>query len=597
MPRFALPLCLLFGLAWTAPAAAAPRQDAFTWSVQAVPARVAPGANGAIEATLTVAEDFLVYGDMTDVTLDATSLVEAAALVRPKGPVKDDPFGLGPREIFTGAVTFRIPFTVPADAPVGVHQVAVQTKHQGCSQTVCFFPAKGAWTIDLTIGAATASAAPAAGATPGPTPRTAAGFAATLQRGWVFAFVAVFVGGVLTSLTPCVYPLIPITVSVFGAASATSRTRAFSLSAVYVLGMAVMFSSLGLAAAASGKVFGQVLASPVVVGVIAATFTLFGLSMIGLFEIRLPSRWQTALTAAGKAGPAGAFLMGLVAGIVAAPCTGPVLGAVLAYVATTRNLYLGFGLLFTYALGIGVLFLAIGTFAGLAGRLPRSGPWMDGVKGLFGIVMFAMALYFLRGVVPGLDGLLGRTPRTMAWAVVLVVGGVVLGAFRGSFHGAPLTSMVRKGAAVAASAFGAYLIIGSAMVPAVPAQAIDLPWRADLEQALADARTARQPAMIDFYADWCVACKELDAYVFTEETVAARLSDFVLIRVDLTAETAENNVLRERFGIVGLPHVSFIDPDGVVRDELTLTGFEAPEDFLPRLAQATLPLPTAPPAG
>lgn len=586
MKRCAALLFIVLSLLGGPPAWGAPGDDAFTWSVTVTPAELPRGGSGTVEATLTVAADYIVYADMTDVSVGDTAAVQLGALERPTGKVKDDPFGSEPREIYTGRATFRLPFTVPEDATLGRQTLEVRTKHQGCSEIVCFFPAKATWPVEVQIvkaggAAATTNSSAAAG---GGTPLN--GFAATLDRGLFVAFAAVFIGGVLTSLTPCVYPLIPITVSVFGAAGATSRRRAFGLSAVYVLGMAAMFSSLGVAAAASGKIFGQALSNPVFVGVVAGAFALFGLSMIGLFEIRLPSKWQTALTGAGKAGPAGAFVMGLVAGIVAAPCTGPVLGAVLAYVASTRNMLLGFSLLFTYALGIGMLFLALGTFAGLASRLPRSGPWMDAVKGVFGVVMFAMALYFLKEVVPPLGRLVNRTPQTMAWAAVLLAAGVVLGAFRGSFHGVALTAVLRKGSALVACTFGAYLVIGAVMLPSAPAEATDLAWQTDLDGALAEARAEHRPAMIDFYADWCVACKELDAHTFTDPAVAEQLGGFTLIRVDMTEDTPANTALQERFGIVGLPHVSFIGPDGTVRKDLTLTGFEEPAEFLPRLADA-----------
>lgn len=579
--RLFIPCLLLVA----ATAFAAPLEQPFSWQARVEPATVAPGGGGALLFSLTAEPDHFAYGDMTGVALTDAGPVVAGEVVPPKGEWKDDPFGDERREIFTGTVTYRIPFTVPADVKPGTYTLTAQVRHQGCSETVCFFPEQQTLAVPLQVGTGEAAGtpAPAAGSSVG---GGGLGFAATLERGYLVAFAIVFAAGVATSLTPCVYPLIPITVGIFGASAATSRARAFGLSLVYVLGMAAMYSALGLAAAATGQVFGQAVSSPVFIAVIAVVFGAFGLSMLGVFEIRIPTRWQTALTAGGKAGPAGAFVMGLVAGVVAAPCTGPVLGAVLAYVATTGSLVLGFTLLFVFALGMGLLFVALGTFAGLAARMPRSGPWMDTVKAVLGVLMLAMVLYFLRLLAPPLEALLGRTPDVFLVAVALLAVGWRLGAYRGSFQGLAAARVPAKLLAVALSVVGAYMIVGSLMLPPVPAEA-RLAWRTDLEAARADAKAAGKPVMIDFVADWCVECKLLAAETFADPAVAPRLDDFVLVQVDLTHDTPRTKELRDRYGIPGLPYVVFVGRDGKVRPELTLTGFEPPAKFLARLERVS----------
>ena len=203
------------------------------------------------------------------------------------------------------------------------------------------------------------------------------GLGAMLGQGSLLALGAAFAGGVLTSLTPCVYPLIPITVSIFGARKAGSRTQKVGLSALYVLGIAVMYSALGLAAALSGKAFGVAMQSPLVKAFVGLVLANLALSMFGLFELRLPSSWQVRLNQVGGAGCAGSFAMGLVSGIVAAPCTGPVLAAALAFVAAKGSVAFGLAVMFAYALGMGLLFFLIGAFSL---SLPRSGPWMETVK-------------------------------------------------------------------------------------------------------------------------------------------------------------------------------------------------------------------------
>ncbi|RMG21106.1 MAG: cytochrome C biogenesis protein, partial [Deltaproteobacteria bacterium] len=268
---------------------------------------------------------------------------------------------------------------------------------------------------------------------PGPTGQ-GLDFQAAMARSAAAAAAVVFVGGLLTSLTPCVYPLIPITVSVFGARSASSRVKAALLSLVYVLGMAVMYTGLGVGAALTGRAFGGVMANPWVITAVAAVFVVFAASMFGAFELRLPAGLQTRLSQVGGEGWAGAFLMGLVSGVVAAPCTGPVLGGVLTYVATTADVVAGGSLLFVFALGMGVLFFLLGTFSV---SLPKSGPWMDSVKSLFGVALLVVALYYLKDVAPPLKALLVDGPL-MPWLTGAAAAlGVLLGGIHLSFHGSP----------------------------------------------------------------------------------------------------------------------------------------------------------------
>ena len=222
------------------------------------------------------------------------------------------------------------------------------------------------------------------------------------DQGLLAALLVVFLAGVLSSLTPCVYPLIPITVGIFGARQADSRGRAFALSFVYVTGIAVTYSVLGVAAASLGTVFGGAMQSPWVLGAIAALFLVLGLSSLGVFEIRLPGSLQTKLSQTGGAGWFGAFVMGLVAGIIAAPCVGPIVAGILLYVAQQQDLFLGWILLMTFAFGMGQLFLALGTFSSLLNRLPQSGSWMEGVKVVFGVIFLAMAAYYLQFLVPAI---------------------------------------------------------------------------------------------------------------------------------------------------------------------------------------------------
>ncbi|MFU8802485.1 MAG: cytochrome c biogenesis protein CcdA [Bradymonadaceae bacterium] len=212
----------------------------------------------------------------------------------------------------------------------------------------------------------------------------------------------VFIAGLLSSLTPCVYPLIPITISVFGARQAESRWQSFTLSLTYVWGIAITYATMGLIAASVGSVFGAALQSPWLIFGVALLFFVLGLSSLGVMDFRLPGNLQTKLSQTGGAGYAGALIMGLVAGVIAAPCVGPIVAGILLYVAQQQDLMLGTVLLMVFALGMGMLFLVLGTFSSLIHRLPRAGGWMEGVKAVFGVVFIGLAMYYLRFVVPGI---------------------------------------------------------------------------------------------------------------------------------------------------------------------------------------------------
>lgn len=237
------------------------------------------------------------------------------------------------------------------------------------------------------------------------------------EQGLLSALLLVFLAGFLSSLTPCVYPLIPITISLFGASGAKGRMHGFSLSLVYVLGIALTYSVLGVLAALFGTVFGGAMQHPAVILSLVALFGVLGLSSVGLFDMRLPGDLQTKLNGVGGAGYLGAFLMGLVAGVIAAPCVGPIVAGVLLYVARQQDVVLGGGMLFVFALGLGVIFVVLGTFSSLLNKLPRAGGWMESVKVVFGAVFFGMALYYLRYVVPAIGDVMQGIWRQAALIV------------------------------------------------------------------------------------------------------------------------------------------------------------------------------------
>jgi thiol:disulfide interchange protein DsbD len=418
----------------------------------------------------------------------------------------------------------------------------------------------------------------------------------------------VFAGGLLTSMTPCVYPLIPITVSVFGARKAEGRGRALVLTSSYIVGMGVVFSALGVLAAKTGQAFGSLLGNPMVVTGLAVFMLVLASSMFGAFELALPSSMQQRLSSVGGAGLAGAFLMGSVSGFLAAPCTGPVLTGLLAFVAKTANTGLGAGLLFIYALGIGVPFFLIGVFTV---RLPRGGVWMEWVKSILGIVLVALAISYLRDAFPWARDTvkvaaaqLGRLPGALI-AGALMSAGVLLGAIHLSFKSgarefaikavgvviAVAAITVRVGAMDTAPAGALWVRLGWAEAPKAPGFA----WHRvmppkqttfsteEFDQVLARARTEGKPVLIDFFADWCAACKELDRETYPSPEVIAEAERFLSIKIDATNSEDALDALMDRFGVQGLPTVAFVSSSGEILRDPRVTGFLEPRPFTEQL--------------
>jgi thiol:disulfide interchange protein DsbD len=315
------------------------------------------------------------------------------------------------------------------------------------------------------------------------------------------------------------------------------------------------------------------MANPFVIGFVSAVLIALGLSMLGVFEIRLPYSVQNRLNTVGGAGFGGAFAMGTVAGIIAAPCTGPALGAVLSYVATTGSVFLGFWLLLTYALGMGLLFIVLGTFSGAIAALPRSGGWMYVLENIFGVVIIAIALYFLKEVVEPLRSFLKNSAGFFAIAGLLLVFGVLVGKFTQRFSDLPRSLQFRKALGVFAAVFGLYMIIGG-----FTTVESHLDWVYDEAEGLKLAGKEGKPAMLDFYATWCAACNELDKETYSDPAVVSKLSRFVNIKLDFSRNSAEVERLTKQYNIVGLPVVIFLSPEGDVLKRIE--KFVEPAEFL-----------------
>jgi len=542
-----------------------------------VQARIDAGASTAtlrLDATLAEgwhvnshrpSEDYLIA---TAVHLDPISGIRFGEPKYPEGVSRRFAFSPTPLSVYEERFSIEVPLFNDAKEAA---TVTGRIEYQACNDRQCNPPAAatfqvavaGAATADLPAGAVALSDAPRnAGRAPG----AATDFEALLERrGLLGALLVVFGWGLLLNLTPCVYPVIPLTVGFFGGQTSGPGRRAFGLAALYVLGMATMYSALGVAAALSGKLFGSALQSPWVLAAVAAVLAGLALSMFGLYEIRMPASWMQKAGARG--GKAGAYAMGLLVGVVAAPCVGPVVLALLTFVAARQSAAFGFLVFFVLSLGLGLPYLFLGAFSGSLSRLPRAGEWMEGIKKVFGWLLLAMAAYFLRTVIPAPAG---------PWLLpaVLAAGGVVVALAASS----RLSRGVRLVAAVL------MLAAAALFVPRRPAPAAVPAWRPYAADAVG---RAGRPAVIDFAATWCIPCLELDEKTFSDARVRSALARRELWKADMT-RSAEPDVvaLQDRYRIQGVPTVIFLDAAGNEREDLRLVGFEGPDDFLKRLDKA-----------
>jgi len=393
---------------------------------------------------------------------------------------------------------------------------------------------------------------------------------------WI-ALLAAWVGGLLTSFTPCVWPLIPITVRYFGAMKDSTRGQVFRRALVYVAGMMLLYSALGVAFASLGKLHGSLLSSPWISGGIALLCLAMGLSMMGLFTIQLPSSLTTRLSQAGGAGYGGALIMGVVSGLIAAPCTGPVLAVVLAMIATTGHIFLGLWLMIAFSLGLGLPFLVIAVVSGR--RIPTSGLWMDVVKTVLATAMFTVAIYFIQIASPAVRDGLRAVPFGGLGGLILVVAGVICGALLFNLHGRPAGKIVQV-IAITLLTVGISLAVMGSRITTTDRGVPGIEWGTEYEPGLARARAGKRPVIIEFTAEWCAACKELEYRTFIDEKVRAEATRFVTLRIDATEMTDAMEALFEKYGVLGLPNVVFIDSSGTILDDPRVTGFVSADKFL-----------------
>ncbi|SDY46791.1 thiol:disulfide interchange protein DsbD [Allochromatium warmingii] len=556
------------------------------------------------QLTWQLAPGTFLYADLLQITLnDDAAPVQLGALERPTGTLKRDavrPDGsIGDIEIYHESFEIGVPL-VRADPAATV--VTLTVSYQGCADIgICYPPQTQQLTLKLPATTSAVSNQPAA-----PPATTTAPLAeqdriaAVLATEGLWVILAVFFGfGVLLAFTPCVFPMIPILSGIIAGQGAALTTRnAFVLSLVYVLAMALTYTLVGVLAGLFGANLQAVFQHPAILTAFAAIFVALALSMFGFYDLQLPASLQSKLAELSNRQRSGTLLgvaiMGVLSALIVGPCVAPPLFGALIYISQTGDALLGGVALFALSLGMGAPLLALGTSAGTL--LPRAGAWMEAVKAVFGVALLGVALLMLERLLPPAVALL-------LWGVLLICSAVYMGALTALPPNASGWRTLRQGLGMVLLIYGALMLVGAAaggrdtLQPlrglwptdgsvANAEQALFKPIKsvADLERELAQARANGQPVLLDFYADWCVSCKELERDTFSDPTVQAEMQRFVRLRADVTANDAEDRALMQgRFGLPGPPALLFFDRAGQELTPYRLVGFTPAEPFAAHL--------------
>jgi thioredoxin:protein disulfide reductase len=537
-----------------------------------------PRASATLRVVARVADGWHINADRpletyyiaTRLIVTPPAQVRAGAVVYPPAQLVTLAFaGHEQLAVFGGKVDFTVPLAADARWRGDVGAPAkIALKFQACNDRQCLRPATVGTTIDL---ASTASGAAVANAT------STANASATsdndavarifANHGYGLGSLVVLLGGLALNLTPCVYPLMGVTIAYFGNEGGGPR-RIVTLALLYVLGIALMFSAVGVAVALSGGLFGAALQNPYVLGAIAAMLLILAASSFGMFTLQ-PPQWIMRRAAAARPGYAGSLVMGLGMGVVAAPCIGPIVLGLLLMVQRSGSAIFGFLLFFTLAVGMGLPYVGLALAAGSIRRLPRSGEWLAWIEQLFGFVLVGLALYFLDPIVP--HRLVSRILPLYAAAV-----GIYLGFIAHAGRNWRPFVIFRSAIGIASAIALVYLALQIRSGP--PAALAFQPFSPVLLQT---AREAHQPVVVDFSADWCVPCREMERTTFVDPAVLRAAAGFTLLRANLTAESPANQGLIKQFNILGVPTTVFIDASGNIRKRRV--GYVGPAEFLNEL--------------
>ena len=560
-----------------------------------------------IPLTWVIADGYYLYKDKISIE-STTPNVQIGKPVLPKGKSKHDEY-FGDTEVYYEVLEATLP--VARAASSATQSVHLKVTYQGCAEGgLCYNPITKEADVELPP-TAVATQLPVEAAQPAKSAGSAAPMVAEQDKlaaalkgdNLLYALLTFFLAGVVLSLTPCVLPMIPILSGIIvGQGESVTRSRSFSLAFTYVQGMALTYAAAGaifvLAAKQAPQAFFQ---KPWIVTLMALLFVALALAMFGLYTIQMPSALQTRLTDASnrqKSGTyIGTFVMGALSALVVTACVAPAIIAALSVISQSGQIVRGAAALYATGLGMGVPLLIVGASAG--DLLPKAGPWMDTVKELFGVMFLGVAIYIATPLLPA-------ALTMLLWSALAIVSGFWIFSLKAR-DGGPAHAAVR-GVGLITVVYGVLLLIGTASGSRDPLQPLDrlsagagggapaahepaltfarIKTAADLDRAVASATAAGKPVMLDFYADWCVSCKEMEKFTFNDAAVQAALAGAVLLQADVTANDAADKALLARFEIFGPPTIAFFGRDGIERKNFRLVGFAPAPRFAEHVKSA-----------
>jgi thiol:disulfide interchange protein DsbD len=550
-------------------------------------------------ARWVIAEGHYLYQDKMNI-IPSSEKIETLPLQLSPGDEKQDPIFNKLLYVYHDSAEVSLPI---ANAN-GANDAVFKVKYQGCSEIsgICYPPQTREITVRLPEIVASASAAqPEAGGEDVVSEQDR--IANTLRQGNTWVTLLVFYGaGLLLALTPCVFPMIPILMGIIVGQGENQTVRSSSiLSLVYVLAMALTYTVVGILVGLSGENIQAWFQDPWIISAFVAIFIALSFSMFGFYELQMPASIQSKITQISNSQQGGTFtgvaIMGFLSALIVGPCvTAPLVGALI-YIAETGDAALGGFALFSLSMGMGTPLLAIGASAGKV--LPKAGPWMDAVKAVFGVMLLGLGIWMLERVAPA--------AFTMAlWAALLIVSAVYMGAIDALPDHASGWRKLWKGSGLLLLVYGIILIIGLASGGRDvfnPLKGIAFSGGSGSEQtahlafkqikgvdglnaALAEARSQGKTVMLDFYADWCVSCKEMEVLTFTDPGVQQALANSILLQADVTPNDEQDKALYRHFGIIGPPSIMFFDKDGNERKNFRVVGFVPADEFSAHVRKA-----------
>jgi thiol:disulfide interchange protein DsbD len=558
---------------------------------------------GQFKVNWIIAEGHYLYRDKMQITTDESSVI-SKPLIMPAGDSKDDPIFNKTLYVFHHFADASLPYQYTGN---GDKDVTFKVKYQGCSEIsgICYPPQTKKFTVKLSpISAAQAAAIEnsTAGSTPDQQISEQDEMGNALRSGNTWLTLIIFFGaGLLLAFTPCVFPMIPILSGIIvGQGENISTKKAFYLSLVYVLAMAMTYTIVGILVGLSGENIQAWFQNPWIIGSFAIIFVALSFSMFGFYDLQMPASIQSKLTNASNSQQGGNIIgvaiMGFLSALIVGPCvTAPLVGALI-YIAETGDAVLGGMALFSLSMGMGAPLLAIGASAGKF--LPKAGAWMDAVKAVFGVMLLGLAIWLLERVAPAVF--------TMAlWAALIIVSAIYMGAVDSLVAGSSGWKKLWKGLGVLLLIYGIIILLGLASgnrnvfqplkglgnFSGSAAQVehlnfIQIKGVAGLNTELAKAKAAGKPVMLDFYADWCVSCKEMETFTFADPTVQKSLEGVIILQADVTPNDELDTELYKHFGIIGPPSIMFFGIDGEERRNYRVVGYMPADKFSSHVQRA-----------